>query len=74
MGNAVKQQPQWLEATYDALEERNSNLQLGVGAIFPFERCLAVREPEILNHVAAVWLSCKPLIDSLLGLQEELGK
>lgn len=65
-GNSVKKQPQWLQATYDGLSKRNSNLQLGVGAIFPFDRCPAVRSPEILDHVANVWLACSPLIRKLL--------
>lgn len=63
--NAVKQQPQWLEAAYNALSRKNSNLQLGVGAIFPYERCAAVHTPEIVNHVAKVWLACKPLIQKM---------
>jgi hypothetical protein len=65
-GNAVKQQPHWLEAAYESLAEKNSNLQLGVGAIFPYDRCPDVHNPEILNHVANVWLGCKPLIEKLL--------
>jgi hypothetical protein len=65
--NSVKQQQQWLEATYDALAQKTSNLQLGVGAIFRYERCPDVHEAEILNHVANVWLGCKPLIETLIG-------
>ena len=65
--NLIKHQGQWLDATYDALSKRNSNLQLAVGAIFPFDRCPDVRKAEILNHVANVWLGCKPLIDVLIG-------
>ncbi|HVO81306.1 MAG TPA: hypothetical protein VMT28_11275 [Terriglobales bacterium] len=61
--NLVKHQEQWLGATYEALSKRNSNLQVAVGAVFPFDRCPDVRKPEILNHVANVWLACKPLID-----------
>lgn len=65
--NSVKQQQQWLEATYDALAQKTSNLQLGVGAIFRYERCPGVHKAEILNHVANVWLGCKPLIETLIG-------
>ena len=67
VGNSVKVQHQWLEATYEALAAKNSNLQLGVGAIFRYERCPDVHTPKILNHVARVWLGCKPLIDTLIG-------
>lgn len=66
LGN-IKHQQQWLDATYEALSKRNSNLQLAVGAIFPFDRCPEVRKPGILNYVADVWLACKPLIDTLVG-------
>jgi hypothetical protein len=71
--NLIKHQGQWLDATYDALSKRNSNLQLAVGAIFPFDGCPDVRKPEILNHVANVWLGCKPLIDVLIGRRKGSG-
>lgn len=63
---SVKRQAQWLDAVYNALSKKRSNLQLAVGAIFPYERCPAVRTPEILNHVARVWLACKPLIRAMV--------
>jgi hypothetical protein len=63
----IKHQQQWLDATYDALSKRHSNLQLAVGAIFPYDQCPEVRDPEILNYVASVWIACKPLIDTLIG-------
>jgi hypothetical protein len=62
VGNSVKQQKQWLEATYKPLARKNSNLQLGVGAIFLYDRCPDVQTPKILDRVADVWLGCKPLI------------
>lgn len=67
-GNSVKQQQQWLDATYEALAEKNSNLQLGVGAIFRYERCPDVQTRKILDHVANVWIGCKPLIKTLLAV------
>jgi len=63
----VKRQPQWLEAAYEALSKKNSNLQLGVGAIFRYEWCPAVHTPEVLNLVAKVWLACRPLIRTMLN-------
>lgn len=63
----VKQQPQWLEAAFDSFSDKNSNLQIGVGGVFPYDRCLATRTPEILDHVASAWLACKPLIKRLLA-------
>jgi hypothetical protein len=58
----VKPQPQWLEAVYEALSHKRSNLQVAVGAIFPYGRCKAVNSREILDHVANTWLACRPLI------------
>jgi hypothetical protein len=67
IGNGVKQQQQRLEATYDSLARRNANLRLDVGAIFRYGRCPDVRTSDILNHVANVWIGCKPLIKTLIG-------
>lgn len=61
-----KQQPQWLEAVYNVLSGRNSNLQLAVGAKFEYERCSEVNTREILNHIAKAWLACKPLIRQMI--------
>jgi hypothetical protein len=61
-----KWQPQWLEAAYSAISNRKSNLQLAVGAKFSYKRCADVNSREILNHIAAVWLACKPLIRKML--------
>jgi len=62
----VKTQPQWLMATYDALSNKRSNLQVAVGAIFPYRRCEKTQSPEILDYVEATWLACKPLIDMMI--------
>ena len=63
---AVKTQPQWLNAVYEVLSSKRSNLQLTVGAIFLYSRCKAVSTPEILDHVANVWLACRPLIRAVV--------
>ncbi len=63
---SAKRQPQWLEASFDALATKNSNLQLMVGAKFQFEQCPAAGGPEILEHIANAWLACKPLIDRMI--------
>jgi hypothetical protein len=64
---SVKQQPQWLEAVYEALSGKRSNIQFTVGATFPYGRCRAVDTPMILDHVASVWLACRPLVQKALG-------
>ena len=60
---APKLQPQWLQATYDVFSKKRSNIQLAVGAAFPYERCQVVKTPAMLDYIAASWLACKPLID-----------
>ncbi len=62
----VKTQPEWLKATYDALSKKRSNLQVAVGAIFPYGACNVTKSPEVLDHVANTWIACKPLLDVML--------
>ncbi len=64
---SVKRQPQWIEAVYSVLANKHSNVQVAVGAGFPYDRCPAVQTPGILDHIAGVWLACKPLIRRALG-------
>ncbi|MGC2049417.1 MAG: hypothetical protein WA635_12510 [Gallionella sp.] len=59
----VKVQPQWLQATYDALCHKKSNLQLMFGAVFPYGFCPSTSKPEIIKAIADVWVACKPLLD-----------
>ncbi|MFH1745551.1 MAG: hypothetical protein ABIG44_00765 [Planctomycetota bacterium] len=62
---SVKPQPQWLRATYAALEAKRSNLQVGIGAIFPHS-CSILHSKEALNYFAGTWLTCEPLLNVLL--------
>jgi hypothetical protein len=63
---SVKQQREWLRTAYEVIANRRSNIQLAFGATFPYDRCPAVRTPEILGHIASAWLSCKPLLDAIV--------
>lgn len=62
----VKTQSQWLMATFDALSNKKSNLQVAVGAIFPYRACVKTKSPEILDYVEATWLACRPLVDQTI--------
>ena len=62
----VRVQPQWLDATYKALARKRSNLQLMVGASFPYRQCEATRDHKFTDYVARSWLACRPLIDAML--------
>lgn len=69
--NGVKAQPQWLQAAYDALCHKRSNLQLVVGAAFPYRLCPATSKPEIVETIANVWIACKPLLNVMLKRQQQ---
>jgi hypothetical protein len=62
---AIKPQPQWLDAAYRALTKKNSNLQLTVGAAFPYGRSSSVSERTILSNIAETWLACLPLLKAM---------
>jgi hypothetical protein len=70
---AVKLQPQWLEAIFDALANKRSNLQVSVGAIFPYQQCKIQKSRELLDYVAKTWIACKPLTNILLNQDEKLS-
>jgi hypothetical protein len=62
-GPAVRLQPEWLLATERALRYRgSSNLQLQIGAEFPYTKCDVTRSADLVNAVADVWLACKPVL------------
>ena len=62
----IKQQPEWLSATFRALSHKKSNYQVSVGSSFPYDYCKVHKEPVILDYIANSWIACKPLIDVLL--------
>ena len=64
-GDATKFQPKWINAVFGALQNKNSNLELHIGAEFPYRTCRAIREPEALDFVAAAWIACRPYIAAL---------
>lgn len=64
--SAVKQQPQWVRAVFDALSAKRSNLQVAVGAILPYGDS-RMQSREILDVIAGVWVGCKPWLTTVLG-------
>ena len=64
-GSKVKFQPQWLQATFDAFVNKRSNLQLAVGATFPYRTCKATAGRGILDGIAASWIGCSPLLRTM---------
>ncbi len=61
-----KTQPQWIDAVYNCLARKNSNIQFQIGAHFPYRTCAAVRSVAILDRMAEAWIACLPLIAVLV--------
>ena len=66
-GDSVKFQPQWIDAIYGAFRKKNANLELQIGAKFPYSTCKRIQESNAVDYVAEAWISCRPFI-SVLGL------
>ena len=64
--SGVKEQREWMEAAQHVVANKDSNLELQVGATFPYDRCPAIKTPEALDHVASAWIGCRPFIRWLL--------
>jgi len=62
----VKLQPQWMEATVNALKAKRSNLQVAVGASIEFGDP-RLRSKAVLDVIAAVWIACRPWINAIVG-------
>jgi hypothetical protein len=60
-------QPQWLLAVFEALSQKQSNLQLGVGVRFDYNLCSLTQSPVIAERLAECWVACKPVIDRMLS-------
>lgn len=62
----VKAQPQWLAAAFDAFANKSANIELQIGACFPYSHCDAVRDPSVLDAVAKAWLSCCSFMNEMV--------
>jgi hypothetical protein len=56
-----------LRSVYEALNDRNANLQLATGVRFSYDRCRDANTRTILDHIAHAWIACMPLVNGLLG-------
>jgi len=64
--SAIRKQPQWLAASFDALANKRSNLQVAIGSVLKYGD-KRLRSREILDVIAGVWIGCKPWIRTILG-------
>lgn len=65
--SGVKVQAEWTSAAFNLLANRDSNMQLGIGAIFP-SVSPAMRSKRAVDYVAATWLACEPWLRVGLGI------
>ncbi len=64
--SGVKKQREWMEAAQHVVANKASNLELQVGATFPYDHCPPIQTPDALDHVASAWIGCRSLIKWLL--------
>ena len=64
VGNLLREQPEWLSATYDALTNKNANVELCLGGRMQYDYA-GVQSPEFIDRVIDSWAACRPLLDVL---------
>ena len=64
--SGVKKQREWMEAAQHVVANKGSNLELQVGATFPYNHCPAIQTPNALDHVASAWIGCRSFVKWLL--------
>lgn len=62
----VKCQPEWIDAIYNLLTQKRSNMQFGVEVRFQYD-CPIVRSREVVDLFADTWIALKPLLDFVLS-------
>lgn len=62
---SVKHQPQWIDAIYDVLSHKKSNMQFGVQVRFDYE-CSVLRSRQAVDLFAKTWIALWPLVDFVL--------
>lgn len=66
----VKYQPEWIDAIYNVLVHKHSNIQCGVEARFLYS-CSVVQSPRSVDLFAETWKAIKPLISFALDGESE---
>ena len=63
----VKEQPNWLESTYQVFNPKKGNTQLVVGMVFNFKDCSnELQSKKIVNSIVDSWIACKPFVKALI--------
>jgi hypothetical protein len=62
----VRRQPEWIDAIYNLLIHKRSNIEFGVEVRFGYD-CPAVRSREVIDLFVDTWTALKPLLDFVLS-------
>lgn len=62
----VKFQPEWVDAVYNIVTRKRSNVQFGVEVRFS-SKCPRLRSAKAVGLFAKTWISVKPLLDFVLA-------
>ena len=65
--NHVKQQQQWLNAAFDVMRNKKSNLQIQVGVNFSYDTCKTMKDSRAINLFAESIIALKPFLDMAMG-------
>lgn len=65
-GSGVRRQPEWLEAIYEVMCRKRSNLQLGFQVQFPYSHP-RIRSTKAVDLFAETWVAMSPLLAWVLG-------
>jgi len=61
-GTGLKHQPQWIEAIYNILTHKRTNMQLGIEVRFPFSaKCM--KSSKAVDVMVDAWIAIKPILD-----------
>jgi len=61
----VKYQPEWVDAIYAVLCNKQSNIQLGTNVHFRYD-CPLIRSPKAVDLFAQAWIAMWPLVEFVL--------
>jgi hypothetical protein len=64
--SAVKRQEEWLRTTFEILVGRRSNVQIGIGVAYAYDRSTKVASSDFAGSVATAWAATRPLLE-LMG-------
>jgi hypothetical protein len=65
-GEWPKHQPEWLDAAFSAFQNKESNLQVALGAVFPYDSCSAVHS-KACNRPVRGDMDCLQTADTGAG-------